>query len=193
MQNSNLTNKTLANCSLSIKDMAVIAVMTAILCIIGPWSLTIPFSPVPLSLCSMGIYFAVSLLGGKRGSICTILYLLLGSCGLPVFSGFSGGLGKLCGPTGGYLIGYFFLAVICGFFLKHFPTNGFLQITGFLLGTAILYLFGTLWLQFQMQLTFLNALALGVIPYIPGDIVKLILAISIASPIKKRLKRANLC
>ena len=177
---------------LQTKEMAVTAAMTAIICILGPWAINIPISPVPITLCSMGIYFALYLLGLKLGSISVLLYVLLGAAGLPVFTNFSGGIGKVLGPTGGYIIGYLFLALICGFFIEKAPGKLPLQVIGFILGTAVLYLFGTLWLQLQLGLTFPAALMAGVIPYIPGDIVKLILALSLALPLKKRLHQAGL-
>ena len=112
--------------------------------------------------------------------------------GLPVFTNFSGGFGKLLGPTGGYIIGYLFLALICGSFLRKFPESLPMQLLGFVLGTLVLYLFGTLWLGYQLNLTFAAALMAGVIPYIPGDAVKLLLALSLATPLKKQLKKAML-
>ena len=177
---------------ISTKEMAVTAVMTAILCIIGPWAIQIPISPVPITLCSMGIYFALYVLGLKLGTLSVLLYVLLGSFGVPVFTNFSGGIGKLLGPTGGYIIGYLFLALICGFFLERFPEKLPLHVLGFVLGTAVLYLFGTLWLGYQLKLNFTAALMAGVIPYIPGDAVKLFLAICTGIPLKKQLKKAGL-
>ena len=185
-------NKKSAKISFTPKDMAVTAVMTSLLCILGPWAFSIPLSPVPISLCSMGIYFALYLLEIKLGTLSVLLYVLLGTAGLPVFTGFSGGIGKLLGPTGGYVIGYLFLALICGFFITHFPESFPLHPLGFLLGTAVLYLLGTLWLQYQLSLSFPAALMIGVIPYIPGDVAKLILALLTAIPLKKQLKRARL-
>ena len=177
---------------LSPKEMAATAVMTALLCILGPWAIQIPISPVPITLCSMGIYFALYLLGMKFGTLSVLLYILLGAIGVPVFTNFSGGLGKLLGPTGGYIIGYLFLAVIFGFFLSKFPEKLSMQVIGAVLGTLVLYLLGTLWLQHQLNLSFPAALMAGVIPYIPGDIVKLCIAIAIGMPLKKRLKKARL-
>lgn len=174
------------------KEMAVTAVMTALICILGPWAIQIPISPVPITLCTMGIYFALYVLGMKLGILSVILYVLLGAIGVPVFTNFSGGIGKLLGPTGGYILGYLFLAVICGFFLSKFPEKLPLHVAGFVLGTLVLYLFGTLWLQYQLKLTFPAALMAGVIPYIPGDVAKLVIAIAVGLPLKKRLKKARL-
>lgn len=180
------------NSFITVKEMAITAAMTAILCILGPWAIAIPVSPVPITLCSMGIYFVLCVLGGKLGTVSVLLYVLLGAAGVPVFTNFSGGIGKLLGPTGGYIIGYLFLALIGGFFLSRFPEKLALRILGFLLGTIVLYLFGTLWLMFQLSLSFPEALLTGVIPYIPGDLVKFILAFSVATPVQKRLRLARL-
>lgn len=189
--NSNTTAST-QKPFLQTKEMAVTAVMTAVICILGPWALNIPISPVPISLCSMGIYFALYVLGLKLGTISVLLYVLLGAVGVPVFSNFSGGMAKLLGPTGGYIIGYIFLALICGFFIQKYPEKLALHILGFVLGTLVLYAFGTAWLKFQTGMTFPAALMAGVIPYIPGDIVKLIIAIALAIPLRKCLQKAGL-
>ena len=92
--------------------MAVTALMTAVTCILAP--LSIPIGPVPISLTNFAIYLSLYLLDWKKGTISYILYLLLGLVGLPVFSGFTGGIGKLAGPTGGYIIGFIPMAIIAG-------------------------------------------------------------------------------
>lgn len=174
------------------KQLALIGLMTAVICILGPFSLAIPISPVPVSLGSLAIYFVVSVLGMKQGTVSVLIYVLLGLAGLPVFSGFSGGAGKLFGPTGGYIIGYLFMALICGFFIDRFPDKPVLSFLGMLPGTAACYFFGTVWLASQASLSFGNALAAGVLPFIPGDLVKLVLAVSLGLQLRKRLKRAGL-
>ena len=174
------------------KQMALVGLMAALICILGPISLTIPISPVPISLGSMAVYFAVSVLGMRRGTVSVIIYVLLGFAGLPVFSGFSGGAGKLFGPTGGYIIGFLFMAFICGFFVDRFSDKVLFLFPGMLLGTACCYLFGTAWLSYQASLTFAEALAAGVIPFLPGDLVKLVLALSIGLQLRRRLQKAGL-
>lgn len=184
------------NISPKIKQMTVIALMTAVLCILSPFSLNIPVSPVPISLGSMAVYFVVTVLGMKRGTISVLLYILLGLVGLPVFSNFTGGAGKLFGPTGGYIIGYIFLALIFGgaieYGTKLIKNELLVSIVGGIVGTLVLYLFGTVWLAILLQKDFVSALWLGVIPYIPGDIIKFILAMAIGVQLRKRLKKADL-
>ena len=102
------------------KTMTLIGLFTALLCIVAPMSIPIPISPVPLSLASLVVCFSAYLLGWKKGVICCLLYFLIGIAGVPVFSGFSAGFSKLAGPTGGYLIGYFFLHFLQDYLRKHF-------------------------------------------------------------------------
>lgn len=172
--------------------MALMGLMTAVICVIAPFSITIPFSPVPLSLGTLAIYFVISVLGMKRGVISVLLYLLLGFVGIPVFSNFTGGIGKVLGPTGGYLMGYLFLALICGFFIDRWPGSFFLRFTGMILGTAVCYLFGTLWLSYQASMSFTQALFSSVVPFLPGDFVKLLIGLLVGQQLRKRLLIAGL-
>lgn len=174
------------------KAMAIIGVMTAITCIMGPLTLAIPVSPVPISLTNFAIYITIYVLGTKRGTISYLIYLLIGFVGLPVFSAFSGGAGKLFGPTGGYLIGFIFMALICGFFIDKWAAKRYMHFIGMVLGTAVCYLFGTAWLAYQAGMSFAAALSAGVIPFIPGDLVKIGIALIIGPAIRKQLKRAGL-
>ncbi len=176
----------------TVKQLALIGLMTAVICVLGPLALNIPVSPVPISLGTLAIYFVVSVLGMKLGTISVLIYILLGLVGVPVFAGFTSGPGKLFGPTGGYIIGYIFMALICGFFVDKFGRKLPIYFLGMLLGTAVCYLLGTLWLGFQMDMSFPKALMAGVIPYIPGDLVKLIIAMIIGFQVRKRLLKAGL-
>ncbi len=176
----------------NIRQMAVIGLMTAICCILAPISLVLPFSPVPISLGTLAIYFILMVSDRKCGFISVMLYIFLGLAGLPVFSGFTGGAGKLFGPTGGYIIGYLFLAAIGGWFLNKWRHKKTIRFIGIFLGTSICYLFGTLWLSYQSGISFFTAFASTVLPFIPGDIIKFFIAMTIGSQVRKRLKRAGL-
>ena len=136
---------------LTTKQMTLIALMTALTCILGPLSIPLPFSPVPISFTNLVLYFSVFVLGTKFSTISYIVYLLIGLVGLPVFSGFSGGPAKVAGPTGGYLVGFVFLTVIAGFFVEHFKGKLSFAVLGMVLGTIVCYLFGTIWLSMQWQ------------------------------------------
>lgn len=175
----------------STKTLTLIGVMTAVICIMGPLSIQLPISPVPISLGTLAIYFTIYVLGMKKGTISCCVYLLTGFVGIPVFTAFTSGPAKLLGPTGGYLIGYIFMALICGFVVDK-TNNTLLCFLGMLLGTAVLYLFGTVWLAHQAKRTFMEALAAGVLPFILGDLAKIIVAMIAGGQIKKRLRRAGL-
>lgn len=176
--------------SLSIQQLAVIGVMAAVICILAPFS--IPIGVVPISFTNLAIYIAIYVLGTKKGTISCLIYLLIGLVGIPVFSGFTGGPGKLFGPTGGYLIGFAFMALISGIFIDRFITKMYLCFVGMLLGTAVCYLLGTIWLAYQASLSFHAALAAGVIPFIPGDLIKIIIAMLIGPQLRKVLNKAGL-
>lgn len=175
---------------LSIQQIAVIGVMTAVICILAPFS--IPIGVVPISFTNLAVYIALYVLGVKKGTISYVIYLLIGLVGVPVFSSFTSGPGKLFGPTGGYLIGFIPMAVIAGIFIDKFIDKMYLCFLGMVLGTAVCYLFGTAWLAYEASMTFSQALAAGVIPFIPGDLVKIVIAMLIGPQIRKALRKAGL-
>lgn len=174
----NETSGTVAvdNQKIRTKQMVLIALMTAVTCVLGPLSIPLPFSPVPISLTNFAIFLAIFVLGMKSGTISFIIYLLLGAIGVPVFSSFRGGLQVLAGPTGGYLIGFIFLALIMGFALDHFNRKLVPTIIGMIIGMVVCYAFGTVWLAKLLSLSFKEGLMMGVIPYLAGDAAKIIIA-----------------
>lgn len=172
-------------------QLIVTALFAAIMCIAGP--LSVPIGPVPISLTNLVIYIAVFLLGTKTGTLSYVIYLLLGAVGLPVFSGYAGGLGKLAGPTGGYLIGFIPMALICGIVVKMWgtqsKTNYVLLFVGMALATIVAYALGTAWFVYQMQVDVWYALTICVFPFLIGDAAKIIIAILLGSNLKKRLAK----
>lgn len=174
----NETSGTVAvdNQKIRTKQMVLIALMTAVTCVLGPLSIPLPFSPVPISLTNFAIFLAIFVLGMKSGTISFIIYLLLGAVGVPVFSSFRGGFQVLAGPTGGYLIGFIFLALIMGFALDHFDRKLVPTIIGMIIGMAVCYAFGTVWLAKLLSLSFKEGLMMGVIPYLAGDAAKIVIA-----------------
>ncbi len=173
------------------KLIALVGMMAAVTCVLGPLSIPLPISPVPISLTNFAIYLAIYVLGTKRGILSYVIYLLIGLVGLPVFSAFTGGPGKLLGPTGGYLIGFLPMALICGIFIEKSQKRD-LHFIGMVIGTVIAYVFGTAWLAWQAEMTFGAALAAGVIPFIPGDLAKIIICMMIGPELRKRLRAAGL-
>lgn len=173
----------------STSTMTVVALMAAVLCVLAPFS--IPLGPVPISLATLGLYLAVIILGGKNAVIVCLMYLLIGFVGLPVFSGFSGGPAKLLGPTGGYFFGYLLLTVVAGYFVDKFPGKRGMCVLGMALGTAACYAVGTVWLAVQMGLDFGAALMVGVVPFLVGDLIKIVMALWIGNIIRRAIKKAG--
>ncbi|MDD7408956.1 MAG: biotin transporter BioY [Anaerovoracaceae bacterium] len=176
----------------NVVNLTFTALMAALICICGPLSLPLPISPVPISLTNLAIYFTVMLIGWKRGTVAYIVYLLIGLVGVPVFSAFTGGPGKLLGPTGGYLIGFIFMTIIAGLFVEKFEGKYVMYFVGMILGTIVTYIFGTAWLAFQAHMGFKAALFAGVIPFIPGDLAKMVIAVFVGGAIRKRLQKARI-
>jgi biotin transport system substrate-specific component len=174
----------------SIYHMAVCALMAAVMCVVGPMS--IPIGSVPISLTNMVVCLAACLLGMRWGSVSVLVYLALGACGLPVFSSYSGGLAKFVGPTGGYLIGDILLALIAGFFVVKFGNKIGWNILGMVLGTVVLYAFGTVWFVILMQCSIWTALLQCVFPFLIFDALKIVFAAVVGSLVRKQLVKAKL-
>lgn len=171
-----------------VRNMAAIAAMTALMCVLGP--LSVPVGPVPFSFQVFVVYLSVYALGARRGTLAVVLYLLIGFVGLPVFSGFAGGAGKLLGPTGGFLVGFIPLAAISGWFIDR-SESGVVQFAGMLLGLAVLYLFGAAWLSKVADLGFDKCMAVAVYPFIPVDVLKISLAVLLGRVLRRRLRAAG--
>ncbi len=172
-------------------NLTIIALMTAVTCILGPLSIAIPISPVPISFTNLAIYLTVMILGWKKGTVSYLVYLLIGLVGVPVFSSFTSGPAKLLGPTGGYLVGFIFLAMISGIFIEKFNGKILMYIAGMIIGTIVTYAFGTIWLACQAHMNFTAALMAGVIPYLPGDAAKILISAIVGNEIRKRLIQAG--
>lgn len=166
-------------------NLTVTAMMAAILCVLAPFS--IPIADVPISAATFVVYLSALLLGTKRSLVCVGLYLLIGIVGVPVFAKWGSGFGIVAGPTGGYLIGYLFIALFTGWFTKLGRGKVPMMFLGMLIGTIVCYTLGTTWLAIQASLSAKAALAGGVLPFIPGDLAKMVLSIMVALPMRRQL------
>ena len=184
-----MQNTTTEKRKITTQQMALVAIMTALTCIMAPFSL--PIGPVPISLTNLVIYFSLYLLGWKLGTLSYVIYLLIGLVGVPVFSGFTAGPAKLFGPTGGYLIGFIPMAIIAGIVIDKYTEKWLLCLLAMIVGTIVCYALGTAWLAYEAEMTFQAALMAGVVPFIIGDIAKMIVAIIVAPMIKNPLVKAG--
>jgi biotin transport system substrate-specific component len=163
--------------------ITLIGLFAAVTAICAWITIPLPFTPVPINLATFGVMIAGAVLGSKYGSISQLIYILIGLIGLPVFSGFSGGLGHLLGPTGGYIFGYILIALIVGKLSKDtYPKI----VSGMVLGTLTCYTVGSLWFMYITDSSIITTLSLCVLPFIPGDVLKIFLAVVIVKRIPKK-------
>lgn len=173
-----------------IKTYVLISLFTAIIAVCS--FITVP-AAVPFTLQTLGIFTSLAVLGGKRGTLCTALYILLGILGIPVFSGFSAGLGHLLGATGGYIIGFIFLSLCYLIITAVFGNKLTVKAVGLVSGLLICYLFGTLWYMLVYLKTlntdaFISTLSVCVLPFIIPDLIKIALALFIDRKIPNTVK-----
>lgn len=173
-----------------IYQLTACALMTALMCVLAPMS--IPIGPIPISVTNFVILLSVYLLGTKGGTISYIVYLLLGVAGLPVFSGYQGGLGKLAGPTGGYLIGFILMALIAGFVMERFYAHMWITIFGMIVAMLAAYFAGTVWFIWQMQCDVWYALTTCVFPFLLIDLIKILIVAVVGKTIRSALIKAGL-
>lgn len=175
---------------MQVKKMSAIAMMTCLI-ITCSW-LTIP-AVVPFTMQTFAVFCTLLLLGGKAGFISLALYVLLGCVGIPVFSGFHGGIGHIVGPTGGYIIGFLFLAALYWLFEPLFVKCYKLRLSVLALGLMLCYLVGTIWFKAVLGMRgtpypFRAAVSLCVLPYVVPDLAKLVLAYFVTGKIRKILR-----
>ncbi|MDD6559011.1 MAG: biotin transporter BioY [Faecalibacterium prausnitzii] len=170
-------------------QMAVTALMAAVMCVLGP--LTVPIGAVPISLANFVICLTAWLLGPKFGTLSVAVYLCIGLIGVPVFSGYGAGLAKIAGPTGGYLVGYLLLALIGGLFIEKSKGNPVVSGIGLVLGDAACYVLGTAWFVFQMQCELGYALSVCVYPFLALDLAKIVVSCVVGALLRKRLVQAG--
>lgn len=174
----------------STRDITYIAVFTALLAVCS-W-ISIP-TTVPFTLQTFGVFLAVGLLGGKRGTLTVLTFILLAAVGAPVLSGFTGGLGILLGSTGGYILGFLLTALLM-WAIEHFFGSGLLPMgVGMVLGLAVCYFFGTVWFMVIYARTegpigVLTALGWCVFPYLVPDLVKIGLALALTRRLRPFIK-----
>ena len=171
-------------------NMTSCALMAALMCVLCPVS--VPIGPIPISLSILVILLTVYVLGTWRALVSYTVYLLLGAVGMPVFSGFQGGLAKLAGPTGGYLAGFWLMILVAGIIMEKGKRNLLVTILGMLVGVAIDYAVGTAWFVFQTESTVVHALDVCVYPFIPFDVAKIVIAVLLGGVVYKGLQKEKL-
>ena len=168
--------------------MTVYASLMASLIAAGAF-LTIPIGPVPIVLQNLFVFLSGLLLGPRWGSASVGVYLLAGALGLPVFAGGVGGVGRFVGPTGGYLVGFLPAVYIVGLITVNVGTRVIFDVIAMCLGSIVIYFFGVTWLKVLTGMTLAKTLAVGMYPFIPGDILKIAAAVPIAKALRPVINR----
>jgi biotin transport system substrate-specific component len=163
--------------------MTVYASLFAALIAAGAY-LAIPIGPVPIVLQNLFVMLAGLLLGSRWGLAAVGVYLLAGALGFPVFAGGAGGIGRILGPTGGYLVGYLPVVCLIGFIAERAKGRIHWDVLAMILGTAVLYGCGVSWLKVVTGMAWSKAMAAGMIPFLPGDVLKIIAAVPIAKTLR---------
>ena len=170
------------------RNIARCALFSALMCLCA-W-ISLPLGQNPITLQTFALFLTLELLGGKYGSLVCLIYLLLGTVGLPVFSGFRGGLGMLLGSTGGYLWGFLLCSLVFWLLTSLFGSSFPGRIAAYLAGLLLCYALGTAWfyyvfLRSESSLSLAFVLLKCVAPFVVPDLIKLFLAFALG----KRLKR----
>lgn len=163
------------------RDLAYVAVFAALMAVCAWIAIPTPWN-VSYTLQTMAVFLAVGLLGGKRGTLAVLVYILLGAVGLPVFSNFTGGVGALMGATGGYIVGFLFSALLVWALERLTAGRLWAQALAMVLALLVCYAFGTVWFL-AVYVRANGAVSLGtvlgwcVVPYVIPDLVKIALAL----------------
>ncbi|MFJ5763756.1 biotin transporter BioY [Lysinibacillus sp. NPDC093210] len=153
---------------------------------------TIPLPLIPITGQTLAVGLVVTILGTRLGTLSVLVYILLGTAGLPVFSGMSGGYGIVIGPTGGYIVGFLAAAVLMGLYLNKFGITFVQAIIANIIGMVVTLAFGTVWLKVVADLTWTSAFMGGAVPFIVVGVLKAVLAAWLGVIVRRRLESAHL-
>lgn len=170
---------------LSVQDICIIAIMTAVTAVLAQISIPLPMM-VPMTMQTFAVTLARILLGAKRGAVSMIIYLLLGAVGAPVFTGLKGGLQSLAGPTGGFLLSFPVMAYIIGKGIELRKKKGMFTLL-LIVGTVSNYVVGVAMYCVVMESTVWTAVTACVLPFIPTAVIKAILAAALGLRLRDRL------
>ncbi|MBQ4104616.1 MAG: biotin transporter BioY [Clostridia bacterium] len=172
-----------------IKDIVLISLFSAIIVVCS--FITIP-SAIPFTLQTFAVFLCLNILGAKKGIISILIYIFIGVVGLPVFSGFNGGIGALLNVTGGYIVGFIFSALIFWVITSVFnkKSRKIINLIASFMGLIVCYIFGTLWyillfIKNGEAINFISAFTICVLPFIIPDILKIVLSVALSEKINK--------
>lgn len=165
---------------------AMFAALTAVLS-----QFAVPVGPVPINLATLSVFLAGGILGAAGGLVSQTVYILLGAAGLPVFAEFSGGIGVIAGPTGGYIIGYAAAAWVIGMMVGRFGRGPVSLAVSMAAGSAVCYFLGTAWFMIVTKRALWESLTLCVFPFLIGDALKIAVAAAASAQLGRVYDRLN--
>lgn len=166
------------------KRLVLISLFAALMAVVSPFSIKI--GPIPLSFATLIVMLTSFVLGNRDDVIVVFVYILLALFGIPVLSGFKSGAAALFGMTGGYIFGYLPLAFLSSYFGYDNWKN---KMLGMLLGTIVLYTFGTIWFMVYTHTALWPSLLACVLPFLPGDFIKMMIVVLTEERLRKLLKK----
>lgn len=178
----------------------LLAALMAAVCAVCSWiSVPLPFTPVPINLGTLAVFLTAGLLGWKYGTLSVLVFVLLGAAGLPVFHGFTGGIGIITGPTGGYIVGYILAALLTGVMIDSFMKNKREEtskaavyavfVLAMVLGLAACYALGTAWFMHISKTGLGASLLMCVVPFLIGDAIKIAIATVLVRKLRPFVRR----
>lgn len=176
---------------MKIKDMVIVAMFTALTGVLSQISFPLPFSPVPITLQTFAVYLTGAVLGSRKGTLALLVYTLIGLFGLPVFSQGKSGLPVLVGPTGGYIFGFILAAYLIGKIVERADNISFLRSFGaMIVGLLVIYTLGVTQLKFVLGLSIEESFAIGALPYLLFELVKVIIGAYLGCTVRKAMLNA---
>ena len=168
-------------------QLALCAIFTALSAILS--QIIIPIGLVPVALTHISVFLAAGLLGAKYGALSQTVYVLLGAAGVPVFAGFTGGIGRIAGPTGGFIAGYIGCVFVTGLIIDRYGGSLKVLIPAMYAGWLVTYSCGVLWFMFVTDVGLFAALSVCVFPFLPGDFFKTFLSAALIKRLRPVLRR----
>ena len=171
----------------NVNDLMYAGLFAALTAVLGLVSIPLPFSPVPITGQSLAVMLAGCVLSVRQAGYALLTSLLVGAVGVPVFAGGSGGFGIIAGPRGGYLIGYLLGAMVISYLKGQGKNVWRLALANIVGGIGVVYVVGVVWLSAVTGMPLSKALAVGALPFIPGDLIKVVVASGLAVALNRQL------
>lgn len=178
---------------MKLKELTMTAIFAALTAVFAQIVVPLPFTPVPFSMGIFAVYLTGAILDKSHAVYAQLIYILLGMIGIPVFGEFSGGVGVIAGPTGGYIIVYPLMAFLVALIVQAWGRRTVVSLAiGMLSALAVCYIAGSLWYCVAAKITWVKSLMYTVLPFIPCDLIKIAVCAPFGVALSKALGKARL-